>query len=354
LKILLGIGHPADVHFFKNFIKEMKSIGHDLFVAAREKEITYFLLDKYTIPYHRISFHQKTIIKKIINYFIRWGRTFKLCKIIKPDIAMGVGDFYLPQIGKLSGFQTVVITDTERAIHDSFLTFPFVSHILTPSCYKKNLKKKHIRYTSYKELAYLAPKHFTPDPKIYDLLGIKKNQRYVIIRFISWTAVHDIGHRGLTPDMKKAAVKEFSKHAKVFISSEQELPGELKDYKIPVSPEKIHHALYYADLLYGESSTMASETACLGTPAIYIDDRGRGYTDEQEKKYGLVFNFKGSLEGQKCSIQKGIELLTTPGIKRQWHYKRDKMLGDKIDVTAFMVWFIENYPESVKIIKESQ
>ena len=29
------------------------------------------------------------------------------------------------------------------------------------------------------------------------------------------------------------------------------------------------------------------------------------------------------------------------------------MLVDKIDVTAFMVWFIENYPTTVKIMKEN-
>jgi hypothetical protein len=29
------------------------------------------------------------------------------------------------------------------------------------------------------------------------------------------------------------------------------------------------------------------------------------------------------------------------------------MLRDKIDVTAFMVWFIENYPDSVNIMKEN-
>jgi len=29
------------------------------------------------------------------------------------------------------------------------------------------------------------------------------------------------------------------------------------------------------------------------------------------------------------------------------------MLSDKIDVTAFMVWFVENYPESAKIMKEN-
>ncbi|MHC1703474.1 MAG: hypothetical protein AB9846_06155 [Tenuifilaceae bacterium] len=31
---------------------------------------------------------------------------------------------------------------------------------------------------------------------------------------------------------------------------------------------------------------------------------------------------------------------------------RRKMLEDKIDVTAFLVWFIEHYPDSAKIMKE--
>ncbi len=29
------------------------------------------------------------------------------------------------------------------------------------------------------------------------------------------------------------------------------------------------------------------------------------------------------------------------------------MLADKIDVTAFMVWFVENYPASVKVMQEN-
>jgi len=69
LKILLGIGHPADVDFFKYFIEEMANRGHEVLVAAREKEITYYLLNKYKICYHKTAFHQKTIIKKIVDYF---------------------------------------------------------------------------------------------------------------------------------------------------------------------------------------------------------------------------------------------------------------------------------------------
>ncbi|MFO8164272.1 MAG: DUF354 domain-containing protein, partial [Desulfatiglandales bacterium] len=94
MRILLGIGHPADVHFFRHFISTMKDRGHEVFVAAREKEFTCLLLDRFNIPYYRISLHRNTIISKGIDYFIRWVRTYRLCQRLRPDIALGFGDFY--------------------------------------------------------------------------------------------------------------------------------------------------------------------------------------------------------------------------------------------------------------------
>jgi hypothetical protein len=41
-----------------------------------------------------------------------------------------------------------------------------------------------------------------------------------------------------------------------------------------------------------------------------------------------------------------------PNIKVEWQKRRMKMLSEKIDVTAFMVWFVENYPQSIKVMKE--
>jgi len=105
--------------------------------------------------------------------------------------------------------------------------------------------------------------------------------------------------------------------------------------------------------LYGESATMASECAVLGTPSIYLDDVGRGYTDEEERKYNLVFNYSESDSDQKLSIKKGVEILQDKNLKPIWKKRRQKMLADKIDITAFMVWFVENYPKSKKIMKEN-
>jgi hypothetical protein len=33
--------------------------------------------------------------------------------------------------------------------------------------------------------------------------------------------------------------------------------------------------------------------------------------------------------------------------------KREKLIGDKINVTAFLCWFVENYPESFETMIEN-
>ena len=40
-------------------------------------------------------------------------------------------------------------------------------------------------------------------------------------------------------------------------------------------------------------------------------------------------------------------MLDNKNLKAEWQLKREKMLEDKIDVTEFLVWFVENYPASM-------
>jgi len=49
---------------------------------------------------------------------------------------------------------------------------------------------------------------------------------------------------------------------------------------------------------------------------------------------------------QNEALKKAIEILENENSKKEWQKKREKLLNDKIDVTKFMVEFIENYPES--------
>jgi predicted glycosyltransferase len=86
----------------------------------------------------------------------------------------------------------------------------------------------------------------------------------------------------------------------------------------------------------------------LGTPSLYVNSIIRYYYEDQEK-YGLVFNYRNS----SGVLEKAFELLQISDIKAEWKKLRERMLKDKSDVTAFMVWFSENYPASVEIIKKN-
>jgi hypothetical protein len=60
-----------------------------------------------------------------------------------------------------------------------------------------------------------------------------------------------------------------------------------------------------------------------------------------------------NLEQSEAMFEKIEELLSIPNLKEEWQQRRQRMLQDKIDVSAFFVWFIENYPDSAKIMKEN-
>ena len=124
------------------------------------------------------------------------------------------------------------------------------------------------------------------------------------------------------------------------------MPPELEKYKIIIPPERIHHVLYFATLYIGESAPMATESAILGTPAIFVSTSRRGYTNELESRYDLVYTYSHPKTMQKHALEKAFELLENENITTEWQGKRIKMLGEKIDVTKFMTDFIENYPES--------
>ena len=111
----------------------------------------------------------------------------------------------------------------------------------------------------------------------------------------------------------------------------------------------MHDALAYATLFVGEGATMASECACLGTPGIYVNSLEVGYCTEEENKYNLLYCYKDS-EGV---LEKALEILMIPDVKKVFKEYCLSMLADKIDVTAFMIWFVENYPKSETIMKNN-
>ncbi len=346
MKIFIDIGHPAHVHYFKNFIHIMNERGHSFFITARDKEMAHYLLEKENISYINRGKGKTTAIGKL--FYMLQADLFLLKHAIKfkPDIFLGFASFYTAQVSFLLRKPSIVLDDTENGKFQQFCYRPFANSILSPSTFSKDFGKKHFKFNSYLELAYLHPHYFTPDFNQLSELGVTYGEKFTICRFVSWEANHDYGHSGLSIENKIKAVEEFAKYSKVFITSENELPEQLRPYQIKLSPEKIHHAISFASLLYGESATMASESAVLGTPSVYVDNNGRGYTDEQESEYGIVYNFDESEKGQEQSIVKGLEILKINNSELIFNRIKKEILSDKINFTEFLIWYVEEYPRS--------
>jgi len=340
MKVLFMMNTPADVHTWKYVIRALKDKEHEVTILARDYGGTVQLLDKYGFKSRSFNAIRSKYLK-IFEIVPHIWEGWKLSKEVNPDIIAGFGvDVALTEA--LCRKPSIVFTDSEPIPVQHFLTRLFATAILTPSCFRKDLGKKQVRFAGYKELAYLHPDYFRPAPSIYDELGISATEKYAVLRFNIFDAFHDIGKHGYSLADKYRLVGELEKHCRVFISAEGSLRKDLECYKLPIPYEKIHHALYYAQLVVSDTQTLTTEAAILGTPAIrcnnFVGTNDMGNFIELEQKYGLIYCFRDSKE----AIQKAVELASRPDLKQDWAIKRQRLLADKIDVTQFMVSFIED------------
>ncbi len=343
MNIIIDVNHPGHVHLFKNFAFIAEKKGWKVLFTAKDKEVTIDLLKAYKFNYRNLGQHYSGVFGKIYSLLKHVLRLFFVSLKFKPDFYLSHGSVPASWVSFLLRKKYIAFEDTGN-MEQIRLYKPFAHAILTTESFKQDYGKVHVRYNGYHELAYLHPNYFTPNPEIYNYLNIKANEPYFILRFISWGASHDVGQAGLSLEMKKKIVNLLQKHGKVFISAEGELPEDLSQLQIKIPPEKMHDVLNYAWMFIGEGATMASESAVLGTPAIYINSMIAETIDEQQA-YGLLFHFTNS----KGVIDKLKELLSEENITELWQQRKQKLLSDKIDVTAFTLWFVENFPESLKL-----
>lgn len=344
MNIFFNISHPAHVHLFKNTISNLKKRNHNVIVGARNKDITLQLLKEYKIDFILLTKKSNGAFGLIKELLIQ---QFKIAKIIRKyniDLMIQLNGIFNAPVGKLFNIPTIAFSDTENARLDNAIAFPLTKHLFLTSCFdhgRGGTWKKQIHYPGYHELAYLSPKYYKQN--------IKKNGKKFLVRFVGWQAGHDIGEKSLSLDQKEYLVDILKNQGEVYISSESPLPESFAKYFFSLNPVEIHDFMARCDLIIGESATMTSEAACLGVPAVYIADTGRGYTTEQDEKYGLIKHFRLN---QWDDIVKIIKIWAASDLHEEWEKKRRKMLKDKIEVTDWITDLIDFYPESIKNIQE--
>jgi len=317
-------------------IKELENKGHTFKVVAINKDHDLELLDAFGIPYEVISNSSgKNIVEKGLIFLWTTLKIFLISLKFKPDIFIGRAS---PMMAINSFFfqkPHIVFEDSEPTVFCLEICKLFSSVIITPRGFGKDLGRKQIRIDAYKELFYLHPNYYKPDPSIFSLLKIKKDEKYILFRFVAMNAHHDIGQHGIKDPI--SLVKHLEKFGKVFISSEKRIPPELEKYQLKIPLEKIHDVLYYATLFISDSQTMTTEAAVLGTPAIrcnsFVGKNDMSNYLELENKYGLIYNFidERRIEG------KAIELLQISNLKELWQKKLEIFFSEKTDPTKILI-----------------
>ncbi len=353
MNFLVDIGHPAHVHLFRNLYKELKQSGHEVIISVKSIPIAHKLLDLYGIPFYDIGAKSDGLLGKFSDQFRFGAAIWRLCRKHRIDIALG-SSISIAHVSRLSPVKSFVFDDDDSAVQPLMARFghPFADHVISPNVLDFERKKPHqLTYPGYHELAYLHPNRFKPDPSVLEEAGLKPGEPFFLMRFNAFKAHHDVGVSGLSIEQKRWLVQRLAKEGKVIITTERHIDDEFLPYQIKVSPEKAHSLLYYANMLIGDSQTMTSEAAVLGTPSLRCNSfAGRiSYLEEEEKKYELTYAFLPSqFEALQLKLE---ELLSRSNLKGEWAERRRRLLEDKIDVTAFMVWLLENYPESFRKAK---
>lgn len=346
MRVIVEIGHPAHVHHFKNMIWELKKYNCKIKIVARKKDIAIDLLEAYGFNFDILGVNYNNIIQKAYGMIKNDISLLLIAQKFKPDIFVSRASPHSAHVSRILHKPHIAFCDTEHANLNDYLAYPFTDIICTSSCYKKDVNPgKHVILEGYKELAYLHPNYFTPDVSVLDELGLKENEKYIVIRLVSWKASHDIGDSGIQ-DIDEI-INALTPHGRIFITAEDKLPDGLERYSLKIAPEKIHSVLYFAELFLGESSTMATESAVLGVPSIFISTSTRGYTDELEDKYDLLFTFS-TADMQSKALDKALEILNKPNSREIWEAKKERMLKDKIDVSKSMTELVLNHAKYLK------
>ena len=350
MKAIIDIGHPAHVHYFRNLISLLKSHNHKILVVSRNRDVTLKLLENYNIEYVNRGTGNNSRFGKLIYMF--YADIFILLHSLKfrPDIFLSFSSPYAAQVSWLLRKSHITLNDTEHSDRNHrYFTYPFTKTIITPFNYQNNLGNKQIRIKNVIESLYLSDKYFKSDISGQQILGLSKDQQYIVLRFVAWKSHHDYGQVGINNESKEALIKLLEKHFKVFITNENDNDDRFLNYKLNIPPHQVHIVLRDAFLFITESGTMASEASYLGTPVIYVNSLPLMCYIKLEQESQILKHFKNS-EGlisyvEKIIFKKNLKAITLEASRL--------MKKDFIELTDFLLWFIENYPHSREIMEDN-
>ncbi len=339
-RFLVSIHHPAQAHFYRHIIEDLRDNGHLVRVYVRDKEMTAELLSTFNIEHEVLAHSKESLAGTALSQAKYESKLLREAWLFQPDVMTSIGGIEISHIAPVVGARSLAFMDTPSEFAYR-LTARGLDVTCVPAAYEGKARGEVRRYDGYHELAYLHPDRFTYQPDRLREHGIDPDNRLFVLRLVDWGAYHDVGQHGFDPQVRNELVSLLNQHGDVYITSEQPLPPELAPYKVTIPPQDIHDLLAAANIYIGDSGTMATEAAILGTPAIrvssHVEDGDMGNFVELEEEYGLLNGYPTGRE----ALQRVRELLNSSPEPAQLENRRNRLLTEKRDVTSYAVAQLE-------------
>ncbi len=338
MKITPLVIHPHHIDFFENLYKELKKEGHNILLLVRGDYMNRKYLEGSDIKH---SFFGSNLDSYLPQFVCKYRNQFSLVRKLvtfRPDLVFSVNSIPFSPFNSIFNIYSVTFLDRKLPKKEENSIFNYADKIVTPDCYHFDVPSgKQLSYPSYPSFAYLHPKRFEADSTVLDSLGVKSKD-YVFVSFArrSW--------EGFTEDdllsrrEKIDIVRDLSEHRRVIVDERGSVPEPLAEY-VPSRPlKRFNHLLANAELVVGDDPIICSEAGVLGIPWIFISKSSTPTLEEQEIQYEI-----GS---QVESVEKADELaemILTGEVEPDFAGARRDILNDKIDLTSWMVKFVEIY-----------
>jgi predicted glycosyltransferase len=306
-------------------------MGGTVCIATRDKDVATALLDAYGFDY-RIVGRYSNLVEKALSFLTTNYNLLKLARDFNPHLFIGAGSIHAAHVARILNRIYVSFDDTEGSAIQHAMYQPFATRIYTPRVFRKYLGRNQVFYEGYHEMSYLLPKYFSPNPDVLSNYGLNPDESFFILRLVSWNATHDRGQKGI--DNLSAIVEHLGKYGIVFVSAESKIASSLDLCRADISPVDMPTMLAYARMYIGEGATMASESATLGTPAIFVNTQKLGYIDALVEA-GLIYHIKPSQNTLPEILDTIDEIMTRPLDSFKANCRR--FLSDKIDVVEFIM-----------------
>ncbi len=348
-RVLFFFVHPAKFHLFRDVINRLLASGHEVEVVITGRDILEDLVRSegwsYTLIFPKgrrirgvhvyISASIYLVLTVLRLFFLTLGKKYRLF----------VSDDLLGFVGWIRRVPSILVTDSDLdAVPESVLLVSTATHVFAPDvCNLGKYESRKIGYRGFKALAHLHPRVFTPDRSRLDPVT-RAAGKFFFIRTVSATSTHDVGKQGIGDVLLRRIVHLLKGRGRVIINSERPLPSDLARFVVDFDKADVAHYLAHAELFVSDSTTMCAEAAVLGTPSIEIDTWHQNFAQyaQLHDKYKLLFGFYPAQISQALAFIE--QLLSTEGLRSVFSARRERLLADKIDVSALLGWVICNYP----------